>query len=243
MVNDDFQKWALGFSGCDGGDLGSSNEQSIWFCGIEWGGGFLDDTKKLQEIFKKDVSKMSFGFENPDENTAYIYNWQAMKLLSAVHGGKTSEYKEFAKKFKPFVKNEKGFCRLNLYPLAFKNTNHELWSESFTKTTGFKNKNEYIKWIQENRFLVMQNWVKTYNPKLIICTGISYKNDFIKAFGYENAKINKELIEDKIFYWFKNPNGTLVVIIYFMIGRYGLSKDSVIQKTGEKIAQISKNNI
>lgn len=243
MINYDFKKWALGFSGCDGGDLGDSKRQSIWFCGIEWGGGFPDSVKKLQEIFKEDVSKMSLGYDDESENLAYRFNWRAMKLLSAIKGGKTSECKKFAKEIKPFVKNEKGYCRLNLYPLSFKTTSHSLWSESFTKTTGLANKSEYKKWIEENRFLVMQNWVKTYNPKLIICTGISYKNDFLKAFTYEGVNVNKKLVDDKIFYWAKNPNGTLVVVIYFMIGRYGLTKDSTVQKTGEEIAKILRNNI
>lgn len=34
-VNEDFARWASGFSGCDGGDIGSSQGKSIWFCGIE----------------------------------------------------------------------------------------------------------------------------------------------------------------------------------------------------------------
>ena len=43
-----FAKWATGFSGCDGGDIGSPKSRSIWFCGIEWGWGHPNDVKKLQ---------------------------------------------------------------------------------------------------------------------------------------------------------------------------------------------------
>lgn len=32
------QDFLLGFSGCNGGKIGSPNAPSIWVCGIEWGG-------------------------------------------------------------------------------------------------------------------------------------------------------------------------------------------------------------
>ena len=42
-----FAKWATGFSGCDGGDIGSAQNRSIWYCGIEWGGGHPADEQAL----------------------------------------------------------------------------------------------------------------------------------------------------------------------------------------------------
>ncbi|WP_260951748.1 hypothetical protein [Campylobacter sp. RM16187] len=39
MTEEYFKKWALGFSGCDGGDIGSPENPSAWLCGIEWGEG------------------------------------------------------------------------------------------------------------------------------------------------------------------------------------------------------------
>lgn len=35
LTNAKFAKWATGFSGCDGGFIGSPQSKSIWFCGIE----------------------------------------------------------------------------------------------------------------------------------------------------------------------------------------------------------------
>ena len=55
MINEDFKKWALGFSGCDGGDIGSPQHQSIWLCGLEWGGGFKPE--QLADEFKNNVGK------------------------------------------------------------------------------------------------------------------------------------------------------------------------------------------
>jgi hypothetical protein len=44
-VGQDFERWAKGFSGCDGGNL----HGAIWFCGIEWGTGTEHDLR--EEIF------------------------------------------------------------------------------------------------------------------------------------------------------------------------------------------------
>ena len=38
-ITERFENWALGYSGCDGGDLGYPSSPSTWVCGIEWGGG------------------------------------------------------------------------------------------------------------------------------------------------------------------------------------------------------------
>ena len=38
-VTQKFSRWAKGYSGFDGGDIGSPESPSIWVCGIEWGGG------------------------------------------------------------------------------------------------------------------------------------------------------------------------------------------------------------
>ncbi|WP_069636736.1 hypothetical protein [Campylobacter pinnipediorum] len=242
MINENFKKWALSFSGFDGGDLGNSKKQSIWFCGIEWGGGFPDDKNELSKIFSEDVSVMNWGYSNPNENLKYRFNSRAMKLLSAVNGGLIKDYKNFAREVKPFVQDEKGYCKMNLYPLSFKNTNLNLWSENFIKATGLNNKNEYKTFIEKNRFPILQDLVKKHNPKLIICTGITYKDQFFKAFTYDNPQIKQERIDDKFFCWAKNYNGTVVIVIYFMTGRYGLIKDSSVQKTGEKIRDIIKHS-
>lgn len=50
-ITTDFGKWARGFSGCDGGDIGSHEKQSIWYCGIEWGGGWHEKMLEDEDFF------------------------------------------------------------------------------------------------------------------------------------------------------------------------------------------------
>ncbi|MCT7644585.1 hypothetical protein [Aliarcobacter butzleri] len=236
-----FYNWALGFAGCDGGDIGNNNEQSIWFCGIEWGGGFDTDISSLKNIFDKNLEKIPEGYDNWEENISYIYNWQAMKLFSVIHNYELKDYKKFAEDKKPFVKKQKGFFKLNLYPIAFKNTSHDLWEANFSEATNLKTKQDYISWIKENRFPVMNKWVKDFSPKLIICTGITYFDDFKRAFSDNNAEFNKEKIENHELLWSKNDNGTKIVIIPFMVNRYGLTKNQNIEKFGQRINEILNN--
>jgi hypothetical protein len=244
MVNAEFVKWATGFSGCDGGDTGTPQSPSIWFCGIEWGGGHSADEQKLRDIFSEDVAVPAEGYTDYDgtpawnANLAYIFNWQAMKLLAAIDGAHFSTYKSFAEKIRPFVKDERGYYKMNLYPLAFRNTSHELWKDGFAKATGIQNKQNYLEWIRAYRFPVMKAWVDTYVPRLIVCVGITYLSDFRSAFIDNGLELNHETIDERELNWVVNKNGTIVVVIPFMVNRNGLTRNVSIQKFGERIREL-----
>jgi len=105
-VNFDFNKWGLGYSGCDGGDIGNPERKSKWVCGIEWGGGH--DPEGLISHMQEDMTEPPKGYESWEENISYIFNWQVMKLLSVIEGGKVEDYKIFAKKVKPFIEGNNG---------------------------------------------------------------------------------------------------------------------------------------
>jgi len=244
MIDPEFEKWATGFSGSDGGDIGAPQNPSIWFCGIEWGGGHNNDEQELRAIFAENVGMPAEGYSDDEvmpawkRNLAYIFNWQAMKLLAAINGESVSAYKSFAEQAKPFVKDEKGYYKMNLFPLAFRNTTHQLWQEAFAKTTGFERKQEYIDWIKLRRYPIMKSWTQSYVPKLIVCTGITYSSDFRKAFVDEDLEFNRETHDCRELQWVVNKNGTIVAVIPFMVNRYGLTRNVSIQKFGNRIREI-----
>lgn len=244
-VNGIFSQWATGFSGCDGGDVGSPENQSIWFCGIEWGGGHpADEVELTTSVFSENVESPGPGYTSVDgtqawrHNLAYIFNWQAMKLLTAINGLDVSAYKNFAEKVKPFTAGETGYFKMNLFPLAFKNTSHFLWESGFSKATGFAQKIDYLNWIRANRFPVMKSWEQTYRPKLILCVGISYLSDFKLAFVDDGIEFHRELIDDRELNWAINNAGGIVVVLPFMVNRNGLVKNVSIQKFGDRIRQL-----
>ena len=116
-----FEKWATTYSGCDGGDIGSLNNRSIWFCGIEWGGGDEANVEALNTMFSKDMSIPPSGYDDWKNNLSWIFNWQAVKLLAAIDGRQISDYKLFAEEVKPFTVGSGGYFKMNIYPLAFRN--------------------------------------------------------------------------------------------------------------------------
>lgn len=237
-VNPEFAKWAAGFSGCDGGDIGAPGKSSIWFCGIEWGGGHPANAEELLSIWNEDVSSPHTGYEDWRSNLEYIFNWQAVKMLSAIEGGRVSDYKQFAEKIQPFVTGGKGYFKMNLYPLAFKNTSHTLWQDAFACATGFPSKQDYLAWIRARRFPVMKSWVADSTPRLIVCAGITYKEDFRTAFVDDDVELHREVIDDRELHWAKNANGGFVVIIPFMVNRHGLTRNVSIQKFGDRIREL-----
>lgn len=239
MVSEQFFKWATGFSGCDGGDIGSPSSRSIWFCGIEWGGEHPADEHELtHSIFTKNLEQPNDGYQEWTENIAYIFNWQAMKLLNAIHGGSVLDYKKFAYTNQPFVKGAEGFFKMNLYPLAFKNTSHELWKSGFSIATGLASKQDYISWIKENRFPILKRLVETHVPKLVVCVGKSYLSEFASVFSENASEFKCEVIDGRELNWTVNKQGSLVVVIPFMVNRNGLTKNVTIQKVGNRIGEL-----
>lgn len=239
QANSIFSKWATGFSGCDGGDIGSSQCKSIWFCGIEWGGGHPPEEAELtNSILSENVELPAKGYSDWKDNISYIFNWQAMKLLAAINGRDVSEYKEFAESVQPFVEGKIGYFKMNLYPLAFKNTSHELWKDGFAKATGLNSKQDYLGWIKYNRFPLMNTWVETYSPKLIVCVGKSYLDEYAFAFANEELAFQREVIDDRELNWTVGKNGTILVVVPFMVNRNGLTQNVSIQKFGDRIREL-----
>jgi len=107
-----FENWCLDYSGCDGGDIGNPQNKSTWVCGIEWGGGH--DPEGLLEHMNQNLTEPPRGYDTWEENISYIFNWQVMKLFSAIYGGTVDDYKVFAEQTKPFVSGSNGFFKLKL---------------------------------------------------------------------------------------------------------------------------------
>lgn len=236
MSNQAFEKWALGYSGCDGGDIGSQNSPSVWVCGIEWGGGH--DREDLLGELASDMTAPPKGYKDIEENRINIYNRQALKLLSAINGGQVGNFRVFGETVQPFVQGSSGYFKTNIYPMSFKDTNMARWLSDFSEITGFESKSDYIQWCKQNRFPQMRSWVSTFRPKLIICFGKTYKADFISAFADSETNFNIEVIDEREISWGFNQIGTLVVILPFMVNSNGLNKNVTIQEVGERIAEL-----
>lgn len=239
----DFKNWGLSFAGCDGGDPGSPENPSTWVCGLEWGGG--QDPKSLISNISKKYNAPPAGYDSWEENIKhkYIFNWRAMKLLSAINGGSVSDYKQFAEQVQPFVSGKSGYFKMNLYPIAFKDTDSDRWVSDFSSISGFEKKSDYMDWCKDKRFPVIRGWASKFKPKLIICLGKTYVDDFSQAFYDPGKDLNHEEIDGRDLKWGINNDGCLVVVLPFMLHRYGLTKDVSIQKFGVRISELLTSEI
>lgn len=232
------KNWLLDFSGCDGGTIGSPEKQSIWVCGIEWGGG--QTAEELENYINQTWnSSPDFGYSADSVLDFYQYNMVVYKLLAVMKNYDIDNYKQFVKKEMPFLENgHSSYFKMNLYPIAFKKTNANLWTNEIAEVSGFKTKNDYLQWCKENRFPIMQQWVKKYAPKLIICFGKTYVHEFNLAFADNETDFNTEEVGNLILQWKNNNNGTIIAVLPFPNAvNKGLKSHSDIEAMGKRLAQ------
>ena len=240
-MNENLKDWACSLSGCDGGNI----DADIWLCGIEWGAGSYGDyyEKDLPDEIKngKVTPKMS-TFDWSDSIT-YPYGRSFAKLYMAINDQDVVAYKDVSS----LSGNE--LFKLNLYPIAFDTTDHSLWHKNkLDVITGFENKYLFNVWCFFNRFPAFSNLRETKKPKLIICTGVDYLKDFLMFFG-GNESINKLNVGslspesdsnsyERTYYWVILGENTLLVVIPFFSGRYGLNSNYLLQEMGRRIKNL-----
>ena len=234
-VDPKFKKWALSYSGCDGGNIAGT----IWFCGIEFGGNESFDFSAIPEppYVSDEQRKKFFGYQ---------YNIKVAKLYAAICGEAQVAARDKDKyKDELFAKDSITF-KMNLYPISFHDVSDDLWQEEVYRKTGLPTKSMYRAWCQINRFPVIRQWVKERSPRLIVCTGITCKNEFIMAFDdvktiYEVEKLNKKKVSGRDLVWIDiNEGKTILAITPFLGGRYGLNSDELLKNFGKEISDICK---
>lgn len=239
-VNENFAKWATSYSGCDGGDIGSPARPAIWFCGIEWGGG--RDAGHLAKEITRDVSQPPPGYPHWEHNLAYRFHQQASKLLAAIAGHPVANTRHFLQQAQPFCQNS-GYFKLNLFPVAFKDTNHARWQADYAAVTGLASKQDYLDWCRQHRLAALRARAAEHRPRLIVCVGKTFVQDFKRAFldNHEVFMQRKPIAGLELLYK-RNAEGALVVVLPFMINRNGLTRNDSIQQFGDQIAQLMEQH-
>ncbi len=232
-ISKSFEAWAKSFSGCDGGNLNGS----IWFSGIEYGGSKLSDFIPLEDpidMSDEDVRKNYFNYQ---------YDRKVMKLYSSIIGRSAGDYREVFH-FTNAFKNDSDVFKMNIYPLAFKNDWKGNWTKELYEKTGFISKTHYQSWCQLERFPIIKNWVRNYQPKIIIATGLTYSLEYRMAFcGIEAAfkEPSSKDVQGKKIFWIEVPDCETILFIIPFLGPGGLMRDDHIHDFGLRIADISEN--
>ncbi|MBE2897950.1 hypothetical protein HPC37_03690 [Pasteurellaceae bacterium 20609_3] len=228
------QDFLIGYSGYNGGDIGSKQNPAIWCCGIEWGGGM--STQELQSYIESKEWQTIGGFEEERENCTQPYDRVVCKILCVIAGGEVENYDAFARTHRVWMKGAKtGYLKMNLFPLSFQDTDPAHWHNGLTALLGFQNKDEYLNWCREYRFPRIKSDVLRYQPKLILCFAKSYHADFDRAFSDNNLPFTELEIEQLSVRWKRNDNGTVIVVLPFPNRPRGLQRNCAIQAIGEFI--------
>ncbi|MDU8923350.1 hypothetical protein RYD26_00185 [Pasteurellaceae bacterium LIM206] len=241
-MNKDIQAFLTGYSGYNGGDIGSPETPAIWCCGIEWGGNM--DCDELSDYIKSGEWKQISGFEVKGENAQTPYDRVLCKLLCVMSGGQVKDYYDFAVTNQIWHKGVKsGHFKMNLYPIKFKDTDHARWNSRLTELLGFADKSEYMRWCRLFRFPVINRLVQKHQPKAVLCFGTSYEDDFNLAFSDGYRSFHSEIIDKLPVKWKFNQNGSLIVVLPFPnVPRYGLQRDRSIQDIGKFLLTLLSEN-
>jgi len=245
-MNPKFKEWACSLSGCDGGDPSAP----IWLCGIEWGyGKSRSDTEEKYDqkvssyYFTELPNEISKGKFTPSKNyvwreeITYPFGISAAKLFMAVNG-----HSENYLRLETVCEDTRLF-KLNLYPIAFRSTDYDLWQKyKIAELTGIESKEVYRAWCFVNRFPAIAEEVRKYSPKIIIGLGISYLVDFFTCFAGPGGSDNihtgnvQSKSASRTYYWSKiNDGKTLLVVVPFFSSPHGLNSDEILQQVGKEI--------
>jgi len=251
------KEWVASYSGCDGGSIEKS---SIWFVGIEWGyakgKGQTDEEheKSISTYHKGEMSEaIKVGYEHPclssyplKEHTGYIFGLNSTKLLCAIKGQSVGNYQDFA-----LETLDTDILKLNLYPIALPYVDDSLWKKfNLSELTGLANKKEYRDYCAKYRFPFFRSELKKNSPSLVLCTGVTYVENFAKCFCDidDMSQLNREEISDsssnnnsaRTLYWKWINEDSLFVTVPFVLGPQGLNSNDLLQKFGDRICEILK---
>lgn len=248
-MESNLKQWAESLSGCDGGNV----KAETWLCGIEWGQGSYDEGIYYEKHLPDEIEKGAITLEHSKfersqfdwkESVTYPFGRSFAKLWTVINNedGNVENYRDVASL------DGSQLFKLNLYPIAFDSTDHKLWRKyDLDETTGFESKYLFNTWCFFNRFPAYAKLRAEHKPKLIICTGVDYLRDFLMCFaGNEGIdQLNVGTVEGQSeknkyirnYYWVK-LDGTLIVVIPFFSGRYGLNSNYLLEKMGCEIKKL-----
>ncbi|WP_448569599.1 hypothetical protein [Thalassotalea ganghwensis] len=249
------KNWIASYSGCDGG---SPDLSEIWFVGIEWGfakvNGQTDREhfKAVADYHSGGMSKaIKLGYADPHDseyvvgdNIDYTFGRNSAKLITAVKGYNVKNYNTVVHE----IANSEVF-KLNLYPIGLPNTEDNLWGTfNLDRLTGLATKQEYRNYCKEHRFPFFREEFNKHKPRLILCTGTSYIEDFASCFlGIDNiSELTCEELTDvslknnkpRKLYWKWASENTLFATVPFMTNPSGLNSHSLLQQFGTRIKEI-----
>lgn len=228
MGNDQFNKWACGCSGMDGGNPNGD----LWFCGIEYGGASNEhdfaDLKKEIASFTGETIPSATAEMRSTTNFNHQLNQKIAKVACRYYA-KGKDPMAFLREELCDIESSSGVFKMNLYPINFRSVDSTQWSDQHRLITGFSDKLQYKAWCIKNRFPALNRLVQRFSPKVLICFGLNHYLDFLLAFDgaipvdMQEVTLEAEPVKTARYTWINN-NSTLFLVVPFL-GQGGLMSD------------------
>ncbi|MFT4627465.1 MAG: hypothetical protein ACI8PZ_006149 [Myxococcota bacterium] len=180
QANQEFADWAVGWSGVNGGNPAGP----LWVCGLEFGTGedkpTLDRDRENYTVEGVPAWTDAFvrAYRTPITRSPFIR--KLAKVVLAFEGRPINDYADF--RVGGLLRPAGTAFHINLYPLSFRNMHGGHWSRDHYELTGFPNKLLYRAWCMQHRFPWLASHARRAAPRVLVCTGASYAEDFRYAF-------------------------------------------------------------
>lgn len=238
----DFDRFIGSFAGVDGGNP----DADLWICGIEHGGALEDLGTKLQPEPHPGAWTPEFRADHPD-----FYRWQyhqkVAKLLIALEALLSGDdanpdlsphaYRPYMAE-KLYVEGGRNF-KLNLFPLASPYVRSDAWAQAYRSHPYLEDKSTYYQRCREKRFPFFRQIRAQHAPKVIIGTGVTFKDAFASAFGFDGQPdefvlSTSDPVARRCFRY--QEEGAALYVTPFLGGPHGLNSNALITELARVIA-------
>lgn len=223
--------------GCDGGNI----RAPLWFSGIEWGSSderiTSEMTRPTYAISNYAVPYLSKDWKNENPK---LLNWQFDQKISKILCNAydyNGDYRDYMRQ--KYCEADSNEFKVNLFPLPAINIDE--WSVEHIELTKTRIKYHYQTYCAHHRFKLLHQLVKEFKPKVIVCFGRSFLEEFKLAFWGDGApqsfkETKHEIGERNSLSVLSSDNATKLVIAPFL-GR-NLTADSDLMEIAEVVKRM-----
>ena len=198
-----FQDFVSSFAGCSSGNVNSP----VWICGLEHGGGLLEDEYITEKWLRERICKFEDLHVNSAE--AFMQNFfvsespfchGVLRALAVLKFGKVPEDFQTNTQWlehRGLIGSQGLALVLNAYPVTMKSRSHSnsAWDSKYKIQREDGSKELFKDWVSLPYFWLYKKWTIAVRkipfiqvrerkaPKLIICAGSNEVHDFFELWG------------------------------------------------------------
>lgn len=237
------------FVGMDGGNL---SHAKLWLCGIEHGG----DCEALKDV-EPECEPRPWSVERRAALKGEHRSWPLWeKLAKVVVSAQSNALQQAGVGPSDMTWNyyrdnylygrEAWEFKFNLFPLSCPQVDSARWSVVHREQPEIIDKEQYRNLCRNGgRFSFMRDLRQRHRPKVIVAMGVGSRNDFVRAFGFEDCSCEELLIGDSgnrcrlhvyVDRYADDSEARLVVTPFVSYRKYCLNSDSLLEELAGRAA-------